>query len=136
MKKVFLDIGFDYEFVLYGIVSQETPHRLAWVINQNIKSDFIRKDDLVVFSSEKDELNISRFSFHDELNHLTFELLSNKDGNKYLLPELRKIDFFIMVNGALDSFKKRKFTEPFKKITEITVNAISQSIYRKQTGVW
>ncbi|MEI6594641.1 MAG: IPExxxVDY family protein [Bacteroidota bacterium] len=121
MKKIFLDIGFDYDFVLYGIVSQETPHRLAWLINDKVKSNFIRKDDLLIYINETEEINITRFYFHDELNHLDFELLSNKDGSVFWLPELRKIDYFILVKGALESFKKRKYTEPFKKIDSIQI---------------
>jgi len=121
LKKIFLDIGFDYDFVLYGIVSQETPHRLAWLINDKVKSNFIRKDDLLIYINETEEINITRFYFHDELNHLDFELLSNKDGSVFWLPELRKIDYFILVKGALESFKKRKYTEPFKKIDSIQI---------------
>ena len=121
MKKVFLDIGFDYEFVLYGIVSQEQPHRLAWIINQHTGSNFKRIEDLVFNQNESDEINISRFTFHDELNHLDFDLLANKDGNRFLLQELRKMDYFILVKGALESFKKRKFTEPFKKVDGIQI---------------
>jgi hypothetical protein len=121
LKKFFLDIGFDYDFVLYGIVSQETPHRLAWLINDKVKSNFIRKDDLLIYTNETEEINITRFYFHDELNHLDFELLSNKDGSVFWLPELRKIDYFILVKGALESFKKRKYTEPFKKIDSIQI---------------
>ncbi len=107
--------------MLYGIVSTETPHRLAWVINQNLKSNFIRKEDLIFSFYDGEEINIARFSFHDDLNHLEFDLLSNKEGSVYWLPELRKIDFFIMVKGALESFKKRKYTEPFKKIESVEI---------------
>lgn len=121
MKKVFLDIGFDYHFVLYGIVSIETPHRLVWLINQCLKSDFSRKEELIFNFRDNEELNISRFSYLDDLNHLEFDLLSNRDGSIYWLPELRKIDYFIMVKGALESFKKRKYTEPFKKIEGIQI---------------
>ena len=121
MKKVYLDIGFDYDFVLYGIVSQEKPHRMAWIINKNSKNNFIRKEDLVIENIDNEEINIARFSYQDELNHLDFELLSNKDGSKFLLKELSKIDYFIMVRGALESFKKRKFTEPFKKVEGIQI---------------
>ena len=107
--------------MLYGIVSIETPHRLAWMINQNLKSNFIRKEDLIFNFYNGEEINITRFSFHDDLNHLEFDLLTNKDGSKYWLPELRKIDFFIIVKGALESFKKRKYTEPFKKVDGIQI---------------
>lgn len=129
MKKVFLDIGFDYNFVLYGIVSQETPHRLAWIINESIRSNLSRVDDLVLEFEENEVLNITRFSYHDELNHLEFDLFSNKFESNYWLPELRKMDYFIMVKGALDSFHKRKYTEPFKKILSIQI--ISEINHKK-----
>ena len=76
---------------------------------------------MLIYINETEEINITRFYFHDELNHLDFELLSNKDGSVFWLPELRKIDYFILVKGALESFKKRKYTEPFKKIDSIQI---------------
>jgi hypothetical protein len=119
MKKTLLDIGFDYDFVLYGIVSQESPHRLAWLINNATHSQFNRMDDSSFSFEEGDELILCRYHFIDELNRLEFDLFSNKDGVNYWLPELRKIDFFLIVKGALESFHKRKYTEPFKSIDGI-----------------
>ncbi|MFI5221054.1 MAG: IPExxxVDY family protein [Bacteroidia bacterium] len=129
MKKLFLDIGYDYDFVVYGIVSQEPFHRLAWLINKKLDTNFSRQDDLAFSFENEADLTISRFSYHDELNHLEFDLLANKDSTNYWIPELRKIDYFIFVKGALESFRKRKYTEPFRQIPEISI--ISEIHHKK-----
>jgi hypothetical protein len=121
VKKFLLDIGFDYDFVLYGIVSQETPHRLAWVINESLQTNFTREEDMALTFDDAESLLLPRFSYHDELNRLDFDLLSNKYETSFWLPELKKIDYLLMVKGALDSFKKRKFMEPFKHIQSIQI---------------
>jgi len=129
VKKIFLDIGFDYDFILYGIVSQEASHRLAWLINNQVNTNFSRNDDLQLIFENDELLQVSHFSFNDEINHLQFDFFSNKDESNYWMPELRKIDYFIMVKGALESFRKRKFTEPFKKIEAIQI--ITEINHRK-----
>lgn len=129
MKKVFLDIGFDYDFVLYGIVSQETPHHLAWLINRELRCHFSRMDDLELRFEDTQPMYLSRFSFSDELNHLELDLFSNKDEQRYWLPELRTMDYLLLVKGALESFRKRKFTEPFKRIDAIRI--ISEINHKK-----
>ncbi len=121
VKKFLLDIGFDYDFILYGIVSQETPHRLAWIINDSLQTNFIREEDMTLTFDDAESLLLSRFSYHDELNRLDFDLFSNKYETSFWLPELKKIDYLLMVKGALDSFKKRKFAEPFKHIQSIQI---------------
>ena len=91
--------------------------------------DFYRNDDLVLTFEPDEALTLTRFTFQDELNHLEFDLFSNKDETGYWMPELRKIDYFIMVKGALDAFQKRKFTEPFKHIQSIQI--ISEINHKK-----
>jgi hypothetical protein len=121
LRKVILDIGFDYNFVLYGIVSEERSHTLVWQINHHTGSAFSRTSDLVPGFGTNASFTLPRFEYHDELNHLSFELIANKDESEYLLPELKHIDYFILVKGALESFRRRKYTEPFRQVPAIRI---------------
>jgi hypothetical protein len=125
MKKVFLDIGFDYDFLLLGIVSQEKAHRLVWFINKELAYNFCHSGELVLYEEEKPSAEFTRYDFADEINHLEFFLIENKDESSYLLPELRHVDYFMMIKGALDFLDVKhlidqiKPLEPIQLVTEI-----------------
>ena len=125
MKKVFLDIGFDYDFLLLGIVSQEKAHRLVWFINRELSYHFVHDGELSMFDEDQSVAAYTKYSFTDEINHLEFFLIENKDESSYLIPELRQVDFFIMIKGALDFLDVKtlistmKPIEPIQLITEI-----------------
>jgi hypothetical protein len=125
MKKVFLDIGFDYDFLLLGIVSQEKAHRLVWFINKELSYHFAHDGELTMYEEEKPVAAYTKYVFTDEINHLEFFMIENKDESSYLIPELRQIDFFIMIKGALDFLDVKtlitnmKPIQPIQLITEI-----------------
>lgn len=125
MKKVFLDIGFDYDFLLLGIVSQEKAHRLVWFINNQLSYHFAHDGELVMYEEEEPVAAYTKYAFTDEMNHLEFFIVENKDESSYLIPELRQVDFFMMIKGALDFLDVKtlitnmKPIEPIQLITEI-----------------
>lgn len=125
MKKVFLDIGFDYDFLLLGIVSQEKAHRLVWFINKYLSYNFSHSGELILYENEKPSAEFTRYGFTDEINHLEFYLIENKDEAGYLLPELRNVDYFMVIKGALDFLDVKQLIdhikplEPVQLITEI-----------------
>jgi hypothetical protein len=125
MKKVFLDIGFDYDFLLLGIVSQEKAHRLVWFINKELGYNFSHAGQLVLYDNDQPSAEFTRYDFTDEINHLEFFLIENKDESNYLLPELRHVDYFMMIKGALDFLDVKQLIdhmkplEPVQLVTEI-----------------
>lgn len=119
MKKIFLEVAYDEDFLLYGIVSQEKAHRLAWLINQAMGYQLVMEDELALYAGSDIQQSHTKFSFHDEINHLDIFLLNNRDESQVLMTELRTIDYFIIIRGALEFFKKRNFTAGIKTIKEV-----------------
>lgn len=125
MKKLLVDIGLDYNFLLLGIVSQEKPHRLVWLINRQLGSSFKHDDELQLYNNETPTASFLKYQFADEMNHLDLTLIENKDQINYLIPELRAVDYFLMIKGALNFLDVRYFinslkpTESVQLITEI-----------------
>lgn len=119
MKKVFLDIGYDYDFALLGIVSQEKPHRLAWLLNQYLGMQFYHHGELVFFEQELPKNYFTRYHFADEINHLQLYIIENKDNGTYLIPELRTVDYFLLFKGALDFVDPQEYINALKPVDSI-----------------
>ncbi|MFA6261680.1 MAG: IPExxxVDY family protein [Bacteroidia bacterium] len=119
MKRHYLESTFDNEFILFGLSAAERPHRLAWLMNTQLHYGFERKDDMVLISKEKQESFFCRFDYLDEINRLQYYLLGNKDENLQLLPEIRNIDYVLMIKGALEYFRKKPFISAIRHLESI-----------------
>lgn len=118
IKKFELEVEYQYDFLLYGIVSIEKSHRLVWYINHIYPYQFLRMDDYGLDLNGK-SLSFSRYLFTDEENHLTYCLLANKDDNNYLIPELKNFDYLVTVKGALDFFDEEGFKNALNELSAI-----------------
>lgn len=118
IKKFELEVEYQYDFLLYGIVSVEKSHRLIWHINHIYPYQFVRIDDYELDLNNK-PLSFSRYLFTYEENHLTYCLLANKDDNNYLIPELKNFDYLLTVKGALDFFDEEGFKNTLNELTVI-----------------
>ncbi len=111
------------------MVSQEKPHRLAWLLNKVYPYKFIRADDYEL------EINLktyafARFVFDDEENHTQYVLISNKDESSFLIPELKNFDYLLLIKGATDFFEEEtlknnvKTIQPIQIIFEVETNKL------------
>ncbi|MFN4993365.1 MAG: hypothetical protein ACK5FU_01780, partial [Bacteroidota bacterium] len=68
----------------------------------------------------------------DEINHLSFYLLQNRDESLLLMNELRNIDYFIIIKGGLEFFEKTTFTRLIQSIPEVQLISELQHKHLKQ----
>lgn len=118
-KKVLLDIGFDYDFVLLGIVSLEKFHRLVWLINKQLGYQFTHAGEIVFSEHDLAGAAFTKYEYADEINHLELTLFENRDDSQYLIPEMRTVDYFMMIKGALDFLDIRDLTQNLKPVDSI-----------------
>ncbi len=98
-----LKLDFDIDFQLIGIASHENDYRLSWAINKALNLELAKTHDLIVnHPKHKIEIGYSLYHFEDELEYLSYSLISNKSENGFLLPEKNNIDFILKVSGSLD----------------------------------
>ncbi|MEM7549093.1 MAG: IPExxxVDY family protein [Bacteroidota bacterium] len=105
MKKQKLIIDYEYDFELWGIVSSIKEYKLAWQINNAFPLELMREADIKV-SSEKMSLSIVNYKSSSE--NSVIRLLKNKSIAEkaifYLVPELKKIDYFFIIDSDDDTF--------------------------------
>ena len=100
MKKAKLLIEHTYDFELLGLVSPVKDYKMAWLINRDLDLNLIKSDDLLLEFMTLPSLKISQYFL--SLPHGFVQLLRNKALNStnqvsYLIPELKSMDYFLLV---------------------------------------
>jgi hypothetical protein len=105
MSKFSLNFEEDYSFLLVGISCHTKDYRLCWELNKLLNFDLTRTNDLEISNKKKEINNYSFYEFSDEENYLDIYLISNRGSGAYLIPEQKKVDFFLMIKGNLSKQK-------------------------------
>lgn len=110
MKSFRLDVEYDYDFDLYGVVSSSKEHTLAWALNKYFRIRLIKQTDLCIDFLNKGRLVISNYLHRAE--HGTFRLFRNRSvgvstlPSPFLVPDIKEYDYVIQVTGGLNQFQQ------------------------------
>lgn len=108
MKKRKLEAEFDYNFLLFGVISALKEYKLAWHLNNTFELQLNKAHDIAIDFLKSQNLIISNYLYETE--HSTFRLLKNKsadvfeDNLAFLIPELKRFDYLILIQGFDDTF--------------------------------
>jgi hypothetical protein len=121
MKKNKLQIEHTYDFELLGLVSPIKDYKMAWLINRDLHLNLVRSEDLILEFLTLPRLKISQFFL--SLPHGFVQLLKNKTLNSadqvsYLIPELKSVDYFLLVQDdtfqlSIHTFANQLVQNPF-----------------------
>jgi hypothetical protein len=128
MKKTKLLVDHQYEFDLIGIVAPIKDYKMAWVINDALGINLVKGKDYELEFINLPQLKISRYIL--EKDHGYIQLLKNRSyhigGNTlYLIPELRIMDYFLLlqdltfelnINTYIERLSKNKFIHNIVKL--------------------
>lgn len=122
MKKVKLEFEHTYDFELLGIVSPVKDYKMAWLINRTMEVNLVRGDDLELEFLSDSNLKISQYFL--SLPHGFIQLLRNKaiaSGRNvsYLIPELKTMDYFLLVQDQTDLLDAQIFVSKLRQIAFI-----------------
>jgi hypothetical protein len=97
------------DFQLIGVSSYENDYRVCWDINNCLKIDLQRRENLVINDRKT---GISRefplFQFEDENMYVVYKLIGNKSENGLLVKEWKNIDFLLKISGE---FSKKNLAD-------------------------
>jgi hypothetical protein len=127
MKKAKLLVEPTFDFELLGLVSPIREYRMAWLINQEMDLNLVKADDLELEFLNAPKLEISQYFL--SLPHGFIQLLKNKALNSsqqlaYLIPELKNLDYFLLVQDETEQVQLSAF------IDQLSKNSLIQSIVR------
>jgi len=122
-------------YSLIGIHSTLEDYKLAYLINKNLNTRFYKAKKDLEFKRDKKKASFSIYSYensnydHDwfliansykrENQTVSNELLLTSETKTYLIPEKKKVDFFLKICGDLDYDLIMKTIHEIKNIENV-----------------
>lgn len=124
MNKTTLKYELDLDFVLLAITAPLKDYRLCFKINKQLDFDFSRIEELeLIFNSDEEPVYYSRYLYLQPQTETEFDLIANKGTGGFLIPEMKTVDFFLIIRNYIDENELRSFILALNKIPEILVAA-------------
>ena len=146
IHKLHLEEFDEIDYQLIAIHSSLEDYRLAYFINQNLPINLKKENCNIQISNKEGETQFTRFVFEDSKD-IMWNLVQNKNdvfvpsqnsnqglfaetNNKfstkiYLIPEFKKVDFFLKIENGEVKIDVSKITNCIKKIERVsTVYAV------------
>jgi len=138
--KLQLDEFDEVSYELIAIHSTLEDYRMAFLINKNLPIVLSKSKEEILVKVKNEEVLFSKFVFEDGLNDITWTLIQNKneiitnektkiqtlfldtemeiETNVFLLPELKKIDYFLKIENK----------QTISEMEEVIIKLLIQSI--------
>lgn len=139
-----LDLG-EFDEIDYHLIAIHTSledYRLAYFINQKLPINLGKSKNEIQINIKEGETKFSRFYYHDVENEISWDLIQNtseivqqKNDNSqglfsnidievstkvYLLPELKKVDYFLKIENTDKTMDMSKIQSILNTIENIT----------------
>ena len=126
---------YEDDFSLIGIHTTLEDYKLAYLLNKNLKINFIKSKENLNFKKTEKPSSFSIFNYYNKEYDSDWVLIANsskrenqKESNElllttetktYLIPEKKKVDFFIKVSGELGFDFVTKIIDKVKNIEQV-----------------
>ena len=94
----------DYDFGLIGISCHSKDYRLCGELNKTLNLDLTRVSDYKI-----DDQTFSFYEYSDFDNHTEYYVLTNRSEKGFLIPEQKKVDYFIILKGNYSDSQIKEF---------------------------
>lgn len=141
VQKLILTDDFAEDFLLVAIHCSEEAYKLAFLLNQFAGLRLRRSKNDLEFSNNGLEITFPLFDFEDEMQYINYDLVANKCVSKsakvvssgglfgdeniseivttHLIPEFKKVDFFLKISTDAPSIGIRKIVTSINEIKQV-----------------
>lgn len=126
MNKTYLrlSLDLDLDFVLIAITSSLKDYTLGHKVNKALLFDFKRiEDHEVYYNVDEEPLAFSRFHYFTEENEADFYLVSNRNSEGFLIPEMSKVDYFMIIQQNIPKEELSNILTGLNQLVDIQVAA-------------
>jgi hypothetical protein len=120
LNRKFLKFEIDLDFVLIAVTTSLKDYRICYLINKFLAFNLVKIPDLSVdiFPGPVPAL-FSIYHFCWETTETDFYFIANKGSEGYLIPEMRKADYFLLIKNYIDENDLDNLVSSLNKIPEI-----------------
>ena len=124
MNKTYLKLSLDLDFVLIAITASLKDYVLCHKINTSLNFGFEKIDDHeVYFNVDEAPLAFSKYYFFVEQGEIEYYLINNRNAEGFLIPEMNKVDFFMVIHQYIDNEDLNYILIGLNKLPDIQVAA-------------
>jgi hypothetical protein len=120
VNKITLKLELDFDFIVLAITTSLKDYRLCFYLNKFAPANFIRVDELALPLSNSHTVALfNRYTYLPENNDTEFYLLSNKGSEGLLIPEMNRVDYFLVIKNFIDDEDLEAWISHLKQIPEV-----------------
>ena len=120
MNKITLKLELDFDFIVLAITTSLKDYRLCFHLNKFARANFIRVDELALpLSSSTGVALFNRYRYLPENSETEFYLISNKGSESLLIPEMNRVDYFMVIKNFIDDEDLEAWISYLKQIPEV-----------------
>ena|ERR1700722_10798464 len=120
LNRKFLKFEIDLDFVLIAVTTSLKDYRICYLINKFLSYNFTKKPDLSVEIQPGDApIQFSMYYFNSGENGTDSYFIANKGTEGYLVPEMKKADYFLMIKNYIDENELDSLISTLNKIPEV-----------------
>lgn len=141
IHKLFIDDFEEVDFQLIAIHTSLENYRMAYFINQKLPILLNKNKKEILIENGKQKTAFSNFNFEDDKKAVFWTLIENKKeitiaqnaklsnlfteneaftNTFYFLPEFKKVDYLLKIEGDDNQINLEKITKELKKIDHVT----------------
>ncbi len=129
-KRFTLDFEDDYDYVLIGIFCSYRDYRLCFELNGTLDLNLARQPDLELKLEKKGASSLFPVFWFRSDDTEDFFVVGNKGSTALFIPELKQVDYFLLVRNASRYTSAEQLT---KKLREIEI--ISSAVELKPADI-
>jgi hypothetical protein len=120
LNRKFLKFEIDLDFVLIAVTTSLKDYRVCYLINKALSFNLIKINDLKVDINHGIEpVLFSIYHYNWEATETDFYFIANKGSDGYLIPEMRKADYFLLIKNYIDENDLDNLVSALNKVPEI-----------------
>ena len=124
MNKTYLKLSLDLDFVLIAITASLKDYVFCHKINTRLNLNFEKADDHeVFFNIDEPARAFSKYYFCSEEGDNDFFIVSNRNSEGFLIPEMNKVDYFMIIQSYIDKEDLNYILTGLNKLPDIQVAA-------------
>jgi len=138
--KLILDDDFREPFSLIAIHCSEEAYKMAYLLNKIVGLHLHRREVDLEYSNNGLEITFALYEYENEMQYTTYNLVENKCKSvvanvqsssglfsntasetvtTYLLPEYKKVDFFLKISSDFELIPLRKLVAGINEIKQV-----------------